>query len=312
MALAVTFRYKEREYYHVISSGEELTFGCHKKDTIQIPESKEHLLWLKGMPDEVQAVAMQPLRLPASVLPCNQMIVLSRDFEALIYISKSTGRGGKSVNLPYNGRITVGRGHDNDIIVTYPVISGHHFQLLVEAGTVHVEDLGSTNGLYLNGKRISKALMKSGDVLSILTFRFILENGVLYFENIGSSMHISSKIEQMDKPKEPEARMPGPQQPKVRPASAGTSPEGNLYPRYQLSPRIREQLPYEPIVLSGAPGKGPSIGSRRSNFAYLISSGAMMVASLATGMISPAALLMRAAGMISPLANMAMYNKMSK
>ena len=312
MALAVTFRYKEREYYHVISSGEELTFGCHKKDTIQIPESKEHLLWLKGMPDEVQAVAMQPLRLPASVLPCNQMIVLGRDFEALIYISKSTGRGGKSVNLPYNGRITVGRGHDNDIIVTYPVISGHHFQLLVEAGTVHVEDLGSTNGLYLNGKRISKALMKSGDVLSILTFRFILENGVLYFENIGSSMHISSKIEQMDKPKEPEARMPRPQQQKVRPASAGTSPEGNLYPRYQLSPRIREQLPYEPIVLSGAPGKGPSIGSRRSNFAYLISSGAMMAASLATGMISPAALLMRAAGMISPLANMAMYNKMSK
>ncbi|MFR3320588.1 MAG: hypothetical protein ACLTSZ_04700 [Lachnospiraceae bacterium] len=38
----------------------------------------------------------------------------------------------------------------------------------------------------------------------------------------------------------------------------------------------------------------------------------MLAASLATGMLTPAALLMRAAGMISPLANMAMYNKMSK
>lgn len=38
----------------------------------------------------------------------------------------------------------------------------------------------------------------------------------------------------------------------------------------------------------------------------------MMAASLATGMLSPAALLMRAAGMISPITNMAMYGKMSK
>ena len=36
-----------------------------------------------------------------------------------------------------------------------------------------------------------------------------------------------------------------------------------------------------------------------------------MAASLATGMLSPAALLMRAAGMISPITNMAMYGKMS-
>ena len=54
------------------------------------------------------------------------------------------------------------------------------------------------------------------------------------------------------------------------------------------------------------------MGGRRNNLAYLISSGAMMAASLASGMLSPAALLMRAVGMISPLANMAMYNKMSK
>ncbi|MFR3320587.1 MAG: FHA domain-containing protein [Lachnospiraceae bacterium] len=76
------------------------------------------------------------------------------------------------MNLPYNGSIRVGRHPDNDIVVSYPIISGHHFQLQLEAGQVHVQDQNSTNGLYLNGKRISKAIMKSGDVLSIYTFHF--------------------------------------------------------------------------------------------------------------------------------------------
>lgn len=43
-------------------------------------------------------------------------------------------------------------------------MSRHHFQILMENGTVHVEDLKSTNGLCLNGKPITKAIMKSGDV----------------------------------------------------------------------------------------------------------------------------------------------------
>lgn len=312
MALAITFRYQDREYYKELSNGEEVSFGCHKKDTVQIPGSKDHMLRLKAMADEVQAAAEPPLHLSSRMLSCNELIVLSRTMEATVYITRVAGRGRRSVNLPYNGRITVGRRPDSDIVVTYPIISGHHFQLLMESGRVHAEDLNSTNGLYLNGKRISKAIMKSGDILSVFSFRFIMENSILYFENIGASIRISERISRIDQPAEPEIvrqravkDTPVADQRKVRQAEAA-------YPQYQLSPRVREQLPHEPIVLSGAPGHGPSVGSRRSNFAFLISSGAMMAASLATGMLSPAALMMRLAGMISPVANMAMYNKMSK
>ncbi len=311
MALAVCFRFKEREYYKELSAGEEVSFGCHKKDQIQIPDSGEHLLWLKALSDEMQAAAAAPLELPSSVLECNEMIGLHREMGALLYISRVTGQSRKHVDLPYHGQITVGRARDNDIVVTYPVISGHHFQLMMEAGQVHVEDLGSTNGLYLNGKKITKALMKSGDVLSVLTFRFVLKNGILYFENIGSSVALSDRLLKMDGPVQAEARISAEKKKRTSPA-ASPKTESALYPVYQLSPRVREQLPHEPIVLSGAPGKGPSLGGQRNNFAFLISSGAMMAASLATGMISPSALLMRAAGMISPIANMAMYGKMSK
>ncbi|MGN1139654.1 MAG: type VII secretion protein EssC [Oliverpabstia sp.] len=312
MALAVCFRYREREYYKELNVGDEISFGCHKKDQIQIPNSKEHMLWLKGNSDDLRAAATAPLHLSSPIIECNELIVLSREMESLLYVSRVAGRSSKSINLPYNGRITAGRARDNDIVITYPVISGHHFQLLLEAGTVHVEDLGSSNGLYLNGKRISKAIMKSGDILSILTFRFILENGILYFENIGKSVLVSDRVYKMDRPAEPEAKMPHPEKRREVSSPSAVEKSGKIYPIYQLSPRVREQLPHESIVLSGAPGKGPTLGSRRSNFAYLISSGAMMAASLATGMISPTALLMRAAGMISPITNMAMYGKMSK
>ena len=270
------------------------------------------MLWMKANSDDLQIKTVEPLRAPASIVECNEITVLNKDMDTILYVSRVIGRSSKSINLPYNGRITVGRAGDNDIRVTYPVISGHHFQILMEAGTVHVEDLHSTNGLYLNGKPISKAIMKSGDVLSILTFRFVLENGILYFENIGSSITIADRVYKMDKPAEPEAKMPHPEKARAASSESSVDRSGKYYPRYQLSPRIREQLPHEPIVLSGAPGKGATLGGRRSNFAYLISSGAMMAASLATGMLSPAALLMRAAGMISPITNMAMYGKMSK
>ena len=208
MAIAVAFRFREREYYQELNTGDELLMGCHKKDTVQIPNSKEHLLIMKNVGDEVKAAAAEPLRLPSSLLSCNELMVLSRSVEATLYLSRVIPRSAKAVNLPYNGSIRVGRHPDNDIVVSYPIISGHHFQLQLEAGQVHVQDQNSTNGLYLNGKRISKAIMKSGDVLSIYTFHFILQNGMLYFENIGSSIRISEQIEKMDRPAAPDVVMP--------------------------------------------------------------------------------------------------------
>lgn len=317
MALAVCFRYKEREYYKELQTGDEVCFGCHKNDQVQIPDSKEHLLWMKAGADEVQVrgdASLTEIFGKTGSIECNRLVSLNNSGTAKIYITRIIARSNKSINLPYNGRIAVGRADDNDIRLTYPIISRHHFRILMESGIVHIEDAGSTYGLYLNGRKIAKAVMKSGDVLSILAFRFVLKNGTLYFENMGSSLVISDRINKLDRPAEPEIMKPIRQAAPAKPAEKGivTQAASVSYPKYQLSPRIREQLPHEPIVLSSAPVKGMAPGIRRGNFAYMLGSGAMMAASLATGMLSPGALLMRMAGMVSPLANMAMMNKLSK
>lgn len=109
MALAICFRYGGREYYKELGVGDELSFGSHKKDKVQIPDSKDHMLWMKANADDLQVKANAPLRVPLSVVECNEMTVLNNEMDSLLYVSRVVGRSSKSINLPYNGRITVGR-----------------------------------------------------------------------------------------------------------------------------------------------------------------------------------------------------------
>ncbi|MBC7600147.1 MAG: FHA domain-containing protein [Polaromonas sp.] len=70
-------------------------------------------------------------------------------------------------------RTTLGRRPHNDMVFNNPVVSGDHcvFELLGLAD-VFVEDLGSTNGTYINGKMIkSRQRLRDNDVIAIGNFR---------------------------------------------------------------------------------------------------------------------------------------------
>ncbi len=63
------------------------------------------------------------------------------------------------------GRFVIGRTSDNDLQIDSKFISRHHAQLVTtEEGTV-LEDLNSTNGVYLNMKRVRRHRLSSGDVV---------------------------------------------------------------------------------------------------------------------------------------------------
>lgn len=52
--------------------------------------------------------------------------------------------------------IAIGRKPDNDISINNPAISSNHCKITFEGGGYYVEDLDSTNGTYVNEKRIKK------------------------------------------------------------------------------------------------------------------------------------------------------------
>lgn len=57
---------------------------------------------------------------------------------------------------------TIGRIESNDIVIPDPSISRHHAQIRLTNGQFSLHDLDSTNGTFLNGKRITEAPLKDG------------------------------------------------------------------------------------------------------------------------------------------------------
>ncbi|MES1147287.1 MAG: FHA domain-containing protein, partial [bacterium] len=86
-------------------------------------------------------------------------------FQAAPQLSLSDSFG-KCIPL-ISGRMTVGRDSTNAICLgTESSVSRAHAEILVEPHGVSVQDLGSTNGTFVNGARIQRSPLKPGDTIS--------------------------------------------------------------------------------------------------------------------------------------------------
>jgi general secretion pathway protein A len=63
------------------------------------------------------------------------------------------------------GRLIIGRTVDNDLQIESKFISRHHCQIITTAEGSVLEDLNSTNGVYIKSKRIRKHNLNDGDVV---------------------------------------------------------------------------------------------------------------------------------------------------
>ena len=55
-----------------------------------------------------------------------------------------------------------GRAADCDVVIDLPDVSAHHLRLVDDQGTLLIEDLGSANGTYVDGKKIEQASLRPG------------------------------------------------------------------------------------------------------------------------------------------------------
>ncbi len=65
------------------------------------------------------------------------------------------------------GRVIIGRSPDNEIYIKSKFVSRHHAQLVSDEDGAIIEDLNSTNGIFLDDKQIKKYRLRDGDVISL-------------------------------------------------------------------------------------------------------------------------------------------------
>ena len=78
---------------------------------------------------------------------------------------------GAEFALTRNG-MRIGRAEDLDVWVNHRSISREHAEVQVDGDLIKVVDLGSANGVRLNGEDVTEALLSSGDVLELGQVRF--------------------------------------------------------------------------------------------------------------------------------------------
>jgi len=79
--------------------------------------------------------------------------------------------GGDAIPL-LKPRLVIGRRSSCDIVLEYPNVSQQHCELQLQNGYWLIRDLGSRNGVKVNGERVDSKWLQPGDEVSIAKHRY--------------------------------------------------------------------------------------------------------------------------------------------
>lgn len=86
----------------------------------------------------------------------------------------SEGFAGRTYELNVE-KTTVGRVEDNAFQIAEPSVSSHHAEIILKGNDVLIKDLGSTNGTFINGEKITEGVLKPGQTLKMGSVEMRLE-----------------------------------------------------------------------------------------------------------------------------------------
>ena len=88
----------------------------------------------------------------------------------------SEGFNGRTYELKVD-RTTVGRVSDNAFEIPEASVSSHHAEIILQGNDIVIRDLGSTNGTFINGEKITESVLKPGQTLRFGTVEMRLDTG---------------------------------------------------------------------------------------------------------------------------------------
>jgi hypothetical protein len=78
-------------------------------------------------------------------------------------------------NVLSGDRVVIGRSRECDVVLSDPNVSRRHAELRRDENGWHAVDLGSTNGVKVNGRRVDQVVLRDGDRITVGVSDLIFE-----------------------------------------------------------------------------------------------------------------------------------------
>ncbi|MBA3717692.1 MAG: DUF3662 and FHA domain-containing protein [Actinobacteria bacterium] len=95
--------------------------------------------------------------------------------EAMPEVPPAMLRAGAAEYPMERGRLVIGRSRDCDVRLADPNVSRQHAEIRQEGSSFFVVDLGSTNGIEVNGRRAKRARLEDGDTILLGSTELVFE-----------------------------------------------------------------------------------------------------------------------------------------
>lgn len=117
----------------------------------------------------------------------------STNDDALLYCEDSTDdrRQYSKLLLPQNGSFSIGRSDSNNIIYSNSFASSSHAVMEIKDGVIHIRDCASSNGTFVNGKKVTQTRLNPGDIVFIVGLKIIVGKGFIAVNNPDQTVRIN-------------------------------------------------------------------------------------------------------------------------
>lgn len=158
-----------------------------------------------------------------------------------LIIHSGTGAG---TEFPLEkSELFLGRDLTSDLVINDAEVSRRHLRLVMDGATYRIEDLGSTNGTFIHGQRLSSpALLKPGEVITLG------EKIILRFEVTSTDPDATvvvqraaiPPVQQVQRSVPPPAAVQPPMAPPVVPAPVYSPPPAQVAPSISAAPAYQQ------------------------------------------------------------------------
>ncbi len=135
----------------------------------------------------------------ALLVPNDQALIFALEGEGGTWtiVCRPSHEGDKTTQMlrvAHDAHITIGRARDNALVYDSCYVSAHHAELAYLRDSFTLMDLRSSNGVFLNGRRIPCAVavrVEPGDIVSILGLRITVGSGFISLNDPEGALRIA-------------------------------------------------------------------------------------------------------------------------